>query len=645
MARPITAVYLCLVILAHSVKGDSSTTLNITGNRSNISKVVQWTGGVGGTVPKFNTTQILNRIVNQDLAGGIHNSTYNNQSFRHTVAFHMMKALLASHRGIGGGNVTLAPANHQILFSSPAVNHHEPTGYIEGDELFEWITEGVMLTTISGFGLFGNALSIYVLLRPSVRGTFSNILTGLATFDALFLILAIVTFGLPIIAGDVYRKILYPPITPICYGLVHTFRVGSAFATLSVTVERFFAIVFPLRDFRCIKKWLLPATAIFTIIYNIPKFFEVTTVVDPSTNDTVVAPTSIRQNEIYVSVYVVWSKLILTELVPYFTILILNSFIVVKIVKSARFRRKVIRNHEGGGKEGKGHEGAGGDKRGSQSSHKKKTKTLTLKTDGRNVPHLRVEESTLEERRIPTTYDSKGGSTLGQQVLDPNPLSITQPAANEYKRNYFDKQRQEHRLGILLVGISVLFISCQSFKIIPDVYEVIYCEEPSSGCDTTPFISTCISLSHLLVCFNSAANCIMYLLIGEKFRKIFCDTFCRGKAGCLKGSGSSGSPGIGKNGDDGTNGIPLQTWTFRTRRQRSGSSGNTSFGRQLSLTTNTYLGTGYQMNHQQANIRRQSGMTPDGCLTTSDLIQKRQTQSDLNLADSNAAAVSKPLLP
>ena len=75
MARPITAVYFCLVILAHLVKG--STTLNITGNRSNISRVVQWTGGVGGPARKFNTTQILNRIVNQDLAGGNHNSTYN----------------------------------------------------------------------------------------------------------------------------------------------------------------------------------------------------------------------------------------------------------------------------------------------------------------------------------------------------------------------------------------------------------------------------------------------------------------------------------------------------------------------------------------------------------------------------------------
>ena len=57
------------------------------------------------------------------------------QSFRHTVAFHMMKALLASHRGIGGGNVTLPPANHQILFASPAVNHHEPTGYFDSDEV------------------------------------------------------------------------------------------------------------------------------------------------------------------------------------------------------------------------------------------------------------------------------------------------------------------------------------------------------------------------------------------------------------------------------------------------------------------------------------------------------------------------------
>ena len=34
-------------------------------------------------------------------------------------------------------------------------------------------------------------------LKPSVRGIFSSVLTGLATFDALFLMGAIVTFGMP----------------------------------------------------------------------------------------------------------------------------------------------------------------------------------------------------------------------------------------------------------------------------------------------------------------------------------------------------------------------------------------------------------------------------------------------------------------
>ncbi len=59
---------------------------------------------------------------------------------------------------------------------------------------------------------------------------------------------------------------------------------------------------------------------------------------------TVIVGTAMRTDPVYTSVYVVWSKLILTELVPYFTILILNSFIVVKIVKSSRFRAKILCN-------------------------------------------------------------------------------------------------------------------------------------------------------------------------------------------------------------------------------------------------------------------------------------------------------------
>ena len=142
------------------------------------------------------------------------------------------------------------------------------------DNFVEFITEGVLLIIISILGFVGNALSIYVLLRPTLRGIFSNILMGLASFDALFLVCAITTFGLPTVSHW-YKKNVFLKIMPVSYGLTHLARVGSVFATLSVTLERFFAIVFPFKDVDVVKRWLIPGTVIFTIVYNVPKFFEV----------------------------------------------------------------------------------------------------------------------------------------------------------------------------------------------------------------------------------------------------------------------------------------------------------------------------------------------------------------------------------
>lgn len=85
-----------------------------------------------------------------------------------------------------------------------------------------------------------------------------------------------------------------------------------------------------------------PLSQLLVLMLNF--FCKVTTMVDPYTNETVIVGTEMRQNPIYTQVYVVWSKLILTDLVPYFVIMVLNSFIVVKIVKSSRFRAKILRN-------------------------------------------------------------------------------------------------------------------------------------------------------------------------------------------------------------------------------------------------------------------------------------------------------------
>ena len=54
---------------------------------------------------------------------------------------------------------------------------------------------------------------------------------------------------------------------------MHIGRVGSVLATLSVTVERFFAIVYPLKRIRR-TRFLIYSSVIGAIMYNIPRFFE-----------------------------------------------------------------------------------------------------------------------------------------------------------------------------------------------------------------------------------------------------------------------------------------------------------------------------------------------------------------------------------
>ena len=57
------------------------------------------------------------------------------------------------------------------------------------------------------------------------------------------------------------------------YGFVHIGRVGSVLLTLSVTVERFFAIVYPLKRLRR-TRFLIYTSTVGTIAYNVPRFFE-----------------------------------------------------------------------------------------------------------------------------------------------------------------------------------------------------------------------------------------------------------------------------------------------------------------------------------------------------------------------------------
>lgn len=125
------------------------------------------------------------------------------------------------------------------------------------------------------------------------------------------------------------------------FGLAHIGRVGSVFMTLAVTVERFVATVYPLKKLR-LKWWLIGASVAGTAAYNVPRFFEFRTGVDPETGAPFVEPTELRRSELYVQLYVVWLKFFLVELLPYITILVLNVVMIVRIRSSMKLQASSI---------------------------------------------------------------------------------------------------------------------------------------------------------------------------------------------------------------------------------------------------------------------------------------------------------------
>ena len=73
----------------------------------------------------------------------------------------------------------------------------------------------------------------------------------------------------------------FPPIFFILHGLIHTARTGSVYVTMSVTFERYLAMVKPFKSVK-VKKFLLPFAITFAVLYNFPKVS--TYVIQPQLN-------------------------------------------------------------------------------------------------------------------------------------------------------------------------------------------------------------------------------------------------------------------------------------------------------------------------------------------------------------------------
>ena len=297
-------------------------------------------------------------------------------------------------------------------------------------------------------------------------------------------------------------------------GLAYIGRAGSTATTVSISIERHLAIGHPttITPF----KLLFWAPIVFAITYNIPKFFEmaacdVTEVVAENVTTTYLRlsnlttekndmlheidmsnstdaslannatidqewcdadgmrATSLRQNEWYLIFYVVISKVVLVEVVPWLTVIALNVWTWRKMVVFQRKREAMLKK----GKKGK-------------LIWKYFFKAL--------LSNLLIYDKQTDIRDNDWKINCLFlGSTICQQTK-------------------------------ILVGMVVVFIFCQFFPIVGDVYELVCLltgNNTEGICKSNIHIENCINFGHFMLMVNSSVNFVFYMTNIAKFREGF----------------------------------------------------------------------------------------------------------------------------
>lgn len=224
----------------------------------------------------------------------------------------------------------------------------------------EFVTEGVLVTGIGILGIFANIVSLIILSRPQMRSSINCGLQGLAVFDTVVLMCAVLMMGLKKLGSKVqflriYSLAISPYIIPVAYPVGLIAQTGSVWTTVAVTVERYIAVCHPLKaKSMCTYRRARIFNAIImvmSILYNIPRFWEVehTEVYSDELNKTIykVVASQLRVNKLYYEVYHIWLYIFVMYLIPFLILTVFNIYI-WRTVRRANLERQVLsRKQEG----------------------------------------------------------------------------------------------------------------------------------------------------------------------------------------------------------------------------------------------------------------------------------------------------------
>lgn len=221
-----------------------------------------------------------------------------------------------------------------------------------------WVC-GICLNIVGVLGIIGNVISMIILSRPQMRSSINYLLIGLASCDTVLITTSVLLFGIPSIypyTGHffLYYNYIYPFISPVLFPVALISQTASIYMTFTVTLERYVAVCHPLKA-RALctygrAKIYVIASILFALLYNLPRFWEVVPIETSIPNSTVVLhcvrPSPLRQNQTYITVYILWCYFIVNYVIPFLTLAILNCQIYRQVKRANRERQRLSRSEK-----------------------------------------------------------------------------------------------------------------------------------------------------------------------------------------------------------------------------------------------------------------------------------------------------------
>jgi len=91
--------------------------------------------------------------------------------------------------------------------------------------------------------------------------------------------------------------------------------------------------------------------------------------------------------------------------------------------------------------------------------------------------------------------------------------------ANKERMQLSRSEKREISLAVMLMGVVIVFLICNVLALILNIMEAFY----------STIDENLNAVSNLLVTINSSVNFLVYVIFGEKFKRIFCQMFCKNR--------------------------------------------------------------------------------------------------------------------